>query len=228
MLMVKGGFKLNKGLIFGLGLGIGGGIGTGVTILVLKRKINRQKDEEIDEVRAYYKEKCQNCDKKAVTLESTEPEKVAKKAEKQEEKEASLTEKVGLAEKNTADIGRKGITNSSIDYTKFAKNCEKYTGKTAQDLFQLPHEITEEEFDADDGAEKVILTYYESDDIIADINDSVSDYTAEDFGYENLSAFDDFNAKYLKNEKTNTKFKIIYEGTLSYDEATGGVNLNDS
>lgn len=218
---------MNKGLIFGLGVALGGGIGTGVTILALKRKINKEKDEEIEEVRRYYKQKCNKCDRKPVTLESTEGKKEVKKAEKQEEKEASLTEKVGLAEKNTADIGRKSVQSAPINYTNFAKNAVKYTGKTAQELFQLPHEITEEEFDEDDGAEKVILTYYESDDIIADINDRISDYTAEDFGYENLSAFDDFNAKYLKNEKTNTKFKIIYEGTISYDEATGGVNLND-
>lgn len=218
---------MNKGLIFGLGVALGGGIGTGVTVLVLKRKINKEKDEEIEEVRRYYKQKCDKCDRKPVTLESTESKKEVKKAEKQEEKEVSLTEKVGLAEKNTADIGRKSVQSAPINYTNFAKNAVKYTGKTAQELFQLPHEITEEEFDEDDGAEKVILTYYESDDIIADINDRISDYTAEDFGYENLSVFDDFNAKYLKNEKTNTKFKIIYEGTLSYDEATGGVNLND-
>ena len=218
---------MNKGLIFALGVGLGGGIGTGVTILTMKRKINREKDEEIEEVRRYYKQKCDKCDRKPVTLEATEAKKEVKKAEKQEEKETSLTEKVGLAEKNTADIGRKSVQSAPINYSNFAKNAVKYTGKTAQDLFQLPHEITEEEFDADDGAQKVILTYYESDDIIADINDRISDYTAEDFGYENLSAFDDFNAKYLKNEKTNTKFKIIYEGTISYDEATGGVNLND-
>ena len=150
---------MNKGLIFALGVGLGGGIGTGVTILAMKRKINREKDEEIEEVRRYYKQKCDKCDRKPVTLESTEAKKEVKRAEKQEEKETSLTEKVGLAEKNTADIGRKSVQSAPINYSNFAKNAVKYTGKTAQDLFQLPHEITEEEFDADDGAEKVILTY---------------------------------------------------------------------
>lgn len=211
---------MKGGIIFGLGVLTGGAIATGATIVVLKRKVNKEKDEEIEEVRRYYKEKCKKCDRKPVTLESTEDKNEA-------EKDESLTEKVGLAERNTADVGRKMVEGGHTDYTKFSKLQEKYTGKSAKEMFQMPHDISEDDFDNDPDYDKVILTYYESDDIMADISDNISEYTAEDFGYENLKDFGFEGIKYLRNEKSKTDFKIIYEGTISYDQATGGRRLND-
>ena len=215
---------MNKAIIFGLGAVAGGGIGTGLTILLLKRKLTRQKDDEIEEVRAYYKQKIEE-------LKAQIPKKEAEKAPENEEnepkKEEKLSQKVGLAERNTAEIGHKKVQSEFVDYTKFSKIQNNYTGNNAKELFNYPHEITEDEFDNEEGYDKVILTYYENDDIMADVNDRISEYTVEDFGFENLSDFDDFNLKYLRNEKSKTDFKIIYEPTMSYDQATGGVNLND-
>ena len=219
---------MKKGIIFGLGALVGGGIGAGTTILVLKRKINKQKDEEIEEVRRYYKEKCKKCDYKTATLESTEGENSPKIEENVDGKPAKLSDKVGLAERNTADVGRKKVTRASVDYTKYSSIQNDYTGQEASELFTYPHEIDEEEYDLDEeDVNKVILTYYESDDIFADINDRKTGYVPEDFGFDNLKDFGWEGIKYLRNDKTNTKYKIIYEGALSFDEATGGVNLND-
>ena len=195
-----------------------------MTILILKRKLVRQKDAEVEEVRAYYKKKIEELKaqihKDDVVIELEEPKKEAKKDEK-------LSQKVGLAERNTADLGHKKVQSEYVDYTKFSKIQQKYTGNEAKSVFNYPHEITEDEFDNEEGYDKVILTYYENDDIMADVNDRISDYTVEDFGFENLSDFDDDNLKFLRNEKSKTDFKIIYESTMSYDQATGGVNLND-
>ena len=218
---------MNKGLIFGFGTFFGGGIGALGTILVLKRKLNREKEEEIEEIRAYYKRKMKELKAKSDEKELDIPENGSKNEAKSKEKNENLTQKVGLAERNTADLGRQKVQNEHVDYTKFSKISENYTGKEAKYLFQYPHEITESEFDHDPDYKKVVLTYYENDDIIADVNDRVSEYTTEDFGYENFSDFGFEGIKYLRNEKTGTDFKVIYEGTISYDEATGGVNLND-
>lgn len=215
---------MNKAIIFSIGMAAGGGIGTGMTILILKRKLVRQKDAEVEEVRAYYKQKIEEL---KAQIPKKEAEKAPENEEKEQKSEEKLSQKVGLAERNTAEIGHKKVQSEFVDYTKFSKIQNNYTGNNAKELFNYPHEITEDEFDNEEGYDKVILTYYENDDIMADINDRVSEYTVEDFGFENLSDFNFDNLKYLRNEKSKTDFKIIYEPTMSYDEATGGVNLND-
>lgn len=218
---------MKKGLIFGLGAAAGAAVGTGVTFIVVSRIHNRQKDDETEEVRAYYRKKCSNCEYKTVTLESTEGENSPKIEENVGKNDEKLSQKVGLAERNTADVGRKSITQSTTDYTKFAKMSKNYATGSTGELFSYPHEIDEVDYDQNPDYSKVILTYYETDDILADVNDRISDYTVEDFGYENMNDFGFEGVKYLRNEKTKTDFKILYNGEMSYDEATGGVNLND-
>ena len=74
---------MKKAIIFGLGAAAGGGIGTGMTILILKRKLVRQKDAEVEEVRAYYKKKIEELKaqihKDDVVIELEEPKKEVKK-----------------------------------------------------------------------------------------------------------------------------------------------------
>ncbi|MBP5594218.1 MAG: hypothetical protein J6Y02_02460 [Pseudobutyrivibrio sp.] len=218
---------MNKGLIFGLGTALGGGLGTLGTMIVLKRKLNREKEQEIEELRAYYKKKMRELDAKSAEKKPVSKKNEENVEEKEEKSKENLTQKVGLAERNTADLGRQKVHNEHVDYTKYSKIAENYTGEEAKNLFQYPHEITEDEFDNEGGYKKVILTYYECDDIIADVNDQQSEYTVEDFGYENMNDFGFEGIKYLRNDKKEEDYKIIYEPTLSYDEATGGVHLND-
>ena len=200
---------MKKGLIFGLGAAAGAAIGTGVTFIVASRIHNRQKDDETEEVRAYYRKKCSNCEYKKAEIEKIEEEK-AKNVDISEKSEEKLSQKVGLAERNTADVGRKSITQSTTDYTKFAKMSKNYATGSTGELFSYPHEIDEVDYDQNPDYSKVILTYYETDDILADVNDRISDFTVEDFGYENMNDFGFEGVKYLRNEKTKTDFKILY------------------
>lgn len=218
---------MKKGLIFGLGAAAGAAIGTGVTFIVVSRIHNRQKDDETEEVRAYYRKKCSNCEYKKAKIEEEKAKNVDISEKSEDSRDEKLSQKVGLAERNTADVGRKSITQSTTDYTKFAKMSKNYTTGSTGELFSYPHEIDEVDYDQNPDYSKVILTYYETDDILADVNDRISDYTVEDFGYENMNDFGFEGVKYLRNEKTKTDFKILYNGEMSYDEATGGVNLND-
>lgn len=221
---------MKKGLIFGLGAAAGAATGSGITFIVVSRIHNRKKDDETEEVRAYYRKKCSNCEYKKAEIDKNEEE-TAKNVDisehSQQTSDEKLSQKVGLAERNTADIGRKSITPSTTDYTKFAKMAGNYATGSTKDLFTYPHEIDEVEYDKNEDYDKIILTYYETDDILADINDRISDFTVEDFGYNNMNDFGFDGVKYLRNEKTKTDFKILYNGDMSYDEATGGVNLND-
>lgn len=218
---------MKKGLIFGLGAAAGAAIGSGITFIVVSRIHNRKKDDETEEVRAYYRKKCSNCEYKQTQISKNVEIKEAEKQVETVENDEKLSQKVGLAERNTADIGRKSITPSTTDYTKFAKMAGNYATGSTKDLFTYPHEIDEVEYDKNEDYDKIILTYYETDDILADINDRISDFTVEDFGYNNMNDFGFDGVKYLRNEKTKTDFKILYNGDMSYDEATGGVNLND-
>ena len=218
---------MKKGLIFGLGAAAGAAIGTGVTFIVVSRAYNRKKDDETEEVRAYYRKKCSNCEYKKAEIAKNVEEKTDISEKSDESRDEKLSQKVGLAERNTADVGRKSVEPSTTDYTKFAKMNKNYATGSTGELFSYPHEIDEVDFDQNEDYSKVILTYYETDDILADVNDRVSDYTVEDFGYENMNDFGFEGVKYLRNEKTKTDFKILYNGEMSYDEATGGVNLND-
>lgn len=229
---------MKKGLIFGLGAAAGAAIGTGVTFIVVSRAYNSKKDDETEEVRAYYRKKCSNCEYKQTQMSKNVEIKAAEKqvettensdlsAHSQQTSNEKLSQKVGLAERNTADVGRKSIKPSTTDYTKFAKMSKNYATGSTDELFSYPHEIDEVDFDQNEEYKKVILTYYETDDILADVNDRISDFTVEDFGYENMNDFGFEGVKYLRNEKTKTDFKILYNGEMSYDEATGGVNLND-
>ena len=217
---------MNKAIIFGAGVALGGGIGTGITTIVVTRRLNAQKDDEIEEVRAYYKKKLAKYKAKSEEKEPEKDENEPENEEKDNKKAERLSQKVGLGERDTVSAGRKKVNREHVDYTQFSKITQNYTGG-AESLFQYPHEIDEAEFDGDPDFKKVILTWYENDDILADINDRPSEYTVEDFGYENFSDFGQEGIKYLRNEKTQTDFKVIYEGALSYDEATGGANLND-
>lgn len=214
---------MKTGVGFAIGFGIGAGLATGTTILVMKRHENKRCNQELDEIRAYYRKKFKDLEKKN---KENEPEVAENKPEKEEKKEEKLSQKVGLAEKNTVDAGRKSVEPSVTDYTKFAKLAKNYASSD-RPVFEMPYEITEEEYDTEDRFDKEILTYYESDDIFADMNDRKTDYVPQDFGFENLQDFGFEGVKYLRNNKANKDFKIIYEGSLSYDEATGGVNLND-
>lgn len=218
---------MKKGLIFGLGAAAGAAIGSGITFIVVSRIHNHQKDDETEEVRAYYRKKCSNCEYKKTEIEAEKAKNVDISEKYEESRDEKLSQKVGLAERNTADIGRKSITPSTTDYTKFAKMAGNYATGSTKDLFTYPHEIDEVEYDKNEDYDKIILTYYETDDILADINDRISDFTVEDFGYNNMNDFGFDGVKYLRNEKTKTDFKILYNGDMSYDEATGGVNLND-
>lgn len=218
---------MKKGLIFGLGAAAGAAIGSGITFIVVSRAYNCKKDDETEEIRAYYRKKCSNCEYKQTQISKNVEIKEAEKQVETVENDEKLSQKVGLAERNTADIGRKSITPSTTDYTKFAKMAGNYATGSTKDLFTYPHEIDEVEYDKNEDYDKIILTYYETDDILADINDRISDFTVEDFGYNNMNDFGFDGVKYLRNEKTKTDFKILYNGDMSYDEATGGVNLND-
>lgn len=229
---------MKNGLIFSLGAAAGAVVGSGITFIVVSRIHNRKKDDETEEVRAYYRKKCSNCEYKKAQISKNVEIKAAEKqietienddlsAHSQQTSDVKLSQKVGLAERNTADIGRKSITPSTTDYTKFAKMAGNYATGSTKDLFTYPHEIDEVEYDKNEDYDKIILTYYETDDILADINDRISDFTVEDFGYNNMNDFGFDGVKYLRNEKTKTDFKILYNGDMSYDEATGGVNLND-
>ena len=215
------------GVGIAIGAVAGGGIGSFLTYIFTARKFNREKEDELDEVRAYYRQKLKEKEANQVENVQKEAEIEAKSVENKQDKPEKLSQKVGLAERNTVDIGREKIIAADTDYTKFAKISADYRPKDGGEMFQFPHEINEDEYDNDPDYSKQILTWYENDDILADVNDRISDYKVEDFGYENLADFGAECVKYLRNEKTMTDFKIIYEGTISYDEATGGVNLND-
>ena len=176
--------KIFKGLCI---FGAGALVGAVVAAKAVREKYQQEAEEEIAEMREYYREKQQE----------TKTEEVKEEKEEKEEKDESTEEYKEI-------VKDEGYTN----YTQY--NDVKPEEEIDDDVENewTPSIIDPEEFGEDPSYDTATLTYFK-DGVLADEVDEVMD--PKMVGEENLKIFDEFGARsiYVRNDEHMIDFEII-------------------
>jgi hypothetical protein len=186
---------VNKGLICVLSFSFGAAIGSFATWKIAKNKYERMAEEQIAELREYYKKKHKPEESKA-NDEKTKIE-VAKE---------NLNETKG----EYVDILKNGGYISSTDAEESRDNI--MTNKT-----QKPYVISPDEFGEND-YKIMSLTYY-ADHILADDADEIVEDVDDIVGIDSLDTFGDYedDSVFVRNEYLETDFEILLD-TRNYKD----------
>ena len=185
--------KIFKGLCI-----FGGGalVGAVVAAKAVRERYHQEAEEEIAEMREYYREKEQ-------------------KRREAEENEAVVEVKEETESEYKEIVKEKGYTN----YTQY-NDTESENNKIDDDVEDewAPCIIDVEEFGEDPSYDTATLTYFK-DGVLADEVDEVMD--PKMVGEENLKIFDEFGARaiYVRNEEHMIDFEIIRD-EYPYSEYT--------
>ena len=185
--------KIFKGLCI---FGAGALVGAVVAAKAVRERYHQEAEEEIAEMREYYREKEQ-------------------KRREAEENEAVVEVKEETESEYKEIVKEKGYTN----YTQY-NDTESENNKIDDDVEDewAPCIIDVEEFGEDPSYDTATLTYFK-DGVLADEVDEVMD--PKMVGEENLKIFDEFGARaiYVRNEEHMIDFEIIRD-EYPYSEYT--------
>lgn len=219
----------NKTLL--LIIAFGGGLvnGSFATYFYTKRKFERITQEEIDEVKAYYKEKQER-------LELASEDETHTTIIVEGESLPVETDIVVITQDGAKQLANTIITNgyaqkSSIDYDKLkddvmAKALAKRDDitKNEESAYKGPLVITEWEYMEDHPEyDKLTLTWFDADDTLCDQNEQPIPDISNTIGDDALCEFKpDVYTVYVRNEKTATDYEIVREKG-SYSEVVLGI-----
>ena len=194
--------KLFKGLCI---FAAGALAGAAVAARVVRDKYQQEAEEEIAEMREYYRELRKNA--KSPNEDKMLEEDENNKEEKEVEEENS---------KNEYNEIVKGYTN----YTQYNDTDIKENKEEKEEEERTNYEpfiINAEEFGEDPGYDTATLTYYK-DKVLTDDLDEVIDYSVA--GEENLKIFDEYpdcKAIYVRDDIYRVDYEIIRD-PYQYDE----------
>lgn len=189
--------KLFKGLCI---FAAGALAGAAVAARAIRDKYQQEAEEEIAEMRDYYRELRKNA-------KTPDEDKIIEEENIKEEKEEN--------DKNEYDEIVKGYTN----YTQYNDTETKENKKEEKEerTNYEPFIIDAEEFGEDPGYDTATLTYYK-DKVLTDDLDDVIDYSVA--GEENLKIFDEYpdcKAIYVRDDIYMVDYEIIRD-PYQYDE----------
>lgn len=190
---------MNKTATAFVSLILGAAAGSAATWYFLKEKYAALANEEIQEVRDYYKGKY-------------EPEKLQRDISSQENTKEEI--------KGSVD---KLVVNKIIeqhDYTAYSKpNEKKEVSEVNEDDSEKPYVITPEEFDTIEDYEIHELTFF-SDQIVADDDLEIVEDLDDVIGFESLNHFGEYvdDAIYVRNDKRQCDYEVLLD-ERTYAEA---------
>ena len=176
---------------------LGAAAGFAVTWYLLKDKYAAIANEEIQEVRDYYKSKYE-----PETIQSDSPQ------TKTKEIKASIDKLV------------MNKISEQHDYTAYSKsNDKKNESETKNDDSEKPYIITPEEFDTIEDYELCELTFFK-DQIIADNDLEIVEDLDDVIGFESLNHFGEYadDAIYVRNDKRQCDYEVLLD-ERTYAEA---------
>lgn len=193
--------KLFKGLCI---FAAGALAGAAVAVRMVRDKYQQEAEEEISEMRDYYRELRKNA-------KTPDEDKML------EEDENSKEEKE-VKEENTKNEYNKIVENYT-NYTQYNDTETKENKKEEKEerTNYEPFIISAEEFGEDPGYDTATLTYYK-DKVLTDDLDDVIDYSVA--GEENLKIFDEYpdcKAIYVRDDIYMVDYEIIRD-PYQYDE----------
>lgn len=181
------------------------------------RKAETRADEEIDEMREYYRDKIN-----AMADKEEQPD-------PNPEKESSPLEHVVEQRKSVEEEITEAYEKRRVNYGKFFTPLNA-PPQDRGDIEQDPYKdkemnayggiylIAPEEFGREDGYSEVSLTWYEGDKVLADEEDDPVDNISEAIGEVFMGHFGDFQEGvcHVRNENTMTDYEITLD-ERSYD-----------
>lgn len=181
---------LSKLLIFAAGAGIG----SAVTWKIVKTKYERIAQEEIDNVKEYYRKKA----------DESESAKVAEIGKKMVE---GFVDGVKDTPKEESVTFLKEMYNSIITSEGYSDSTE--SGEEVADTDD-PYIIDADEFGDSYEYDTDSLVYY-ADGILATETDDVIDDIERIIGTKNLTQFDDDNVIFVRNDRTRHDYEVTRE-----------------
>ena len=191
--------KLFKGLCI---FGAGALAGAFVAARAVRERYQQEAEEEIAEMREYYRELTKNA-------KTPDEDKMLEEDEKRKEEKEENT-------KNEYNEIVKGYTNYT-DYndTELKENKKEEKEETRTDY--EPFIIDAEEFGEDSSYDTATLTYYK-DKVLTDDVDEIIDYSV--VGEDNLKIFDEYpdcKAIYVRDDIYKVDYEILRD-PYQYDE----------
>lgn len=194
---------------------LGAAAGAGITYLCVKSHYEEVANKEIEETREYYRQ-LEN------ELEEEYSEKIASDLEEKVVKNGPIVDIFG---KNEA----KKPENDPDDQEKYDKIIEKlnygqfYKGENEEAPIEKrdkPYEISDEDWDENNGYSKVWLSFYEDDEVFTDDCDNVVDNGIDLIGENNLTEFGNYeeNTLYVRNDKFGTDYMVTLEHTSYHSQ----------
>jgi len=233
----------NVGLL--VGALFGSIIGSTGTILVLKKlkkldvKHNLEEEERhIDEIKTYYENKIKEIKNGVIDIPKC-VEAAAKSVERSEEKAEEIKYPARITYDNLNIDNRPEANKPAFDYSKISR--DKYADlqkeyereEIQEEVDELPHQITKDNYEHGIGFKKLELMYYEQNGLFTYMDDTICNNVTEDIiGADNLSLFGTDDASidgmsgmydlYLRSSKIMTDFHLIYNGTEDYYKTVHG------
>lgn len=197
----------------------GAAVGSGITYLCVKSHFNDISNAEIEETREYYKQLQAN-------LEAEYEQKMCENAEKSPknvEKSDILVKKEPKIEKNDAEQAKYNEIIHKLNYGEYFKKEDEAPVEDRMD----PFIITDDEWDENNGYDKVWLTFFEDDEVFVDDCENVVENGIDLIGESNLTEFGEFeeNTLYIRNNKYGTDYMVTLEHSSyreTYSEYNGG------
>ena len=192
---------MNKGIIFIVGVAIG----ASATYVTLKKKYEDIMAEEIQAIKAMYKEKSEEASDE-VAEEVSEPIKDIDK------------EKIAIDARTKPDLIKHATElsnkNNYVNYSKSDNKAEKKNEKK-------PYEIQFDEYGEIEDYEAITLYYY-SDGVVADENDEEVEYPEMLIGegYEEYFETSGEDSLYIRNEHISSDYEVL-RSAKTYAEAIG-------
>ena len=198
-------------IVYGMIFLAGAATGSGVSYLVLKKKFAAEKDDELAEVRAYYKKKVESgaeffdeMNKKMKEIANENRDKYEKAAEKS---------------KNRKDVYSKDREDMQTLYNHmFNKEDEEdMAGKESpKEAPSRPYMISPEQYSNEyRHFAKVPLTYYADNETLVDGNDDPIDDIAGTVGFKALEHFGEYEEDIVNVR--NEALGVDYEVTRIHD-----------
>lgn len=186
----------NEGII---GFVIGASIGSIVTYFVVRNKAQQQANDSVEVLRQHYLDKLKK--------EATErPVEAPRKPSESSENDEPTTEK-GKYEDTLREAGYR---YSDLSKPTQDKDDKPGSGPKNKENSMI-HEISVDEFDADDDEyDKITITWYVCQHILAD--DEEHRMSTEHVGGDDmLKDFDQTNTKYVRNEALKVDYEIVID-----------------
>lgn len=191
---------MNK-LYFVASFVFGAAIGSFVTWNVVKDTYQKLAQEEIEDIRQYYKEK----------LDALEPKTVSNEVLKNTHEKPDIRE---FAARIIGENGYKNYSNTSIKPDPVLDNeeePEQKENKIAEHDSNKPYVVSPEEF-GEKGYTVISLSYY-ADGVLADEDDHVVEDVDAVIGYESLEHFGEYenNSVHVRNDRLRCDYEILID-----------------